>query len=168
MGAFWAGRRPAWFAGGLTVAVVALTVWLLRSGSGVNVATVLALPVSVASFAVALWGLVPRPPLSRVARDLAGRVAQERGRARRQALGMSGDARPADLRFRPPDVGNEPELVRWRADGGPGRGTLRDVAAFYQSLDRGRMVILGEPGPARQCWQASWSWIWSRRCPAES
>jgi hypothetical protein len=147
--AFWSGRRPAWFFGGLAVAVVALTVWLLRSGSGGNVSTVLALPVSVASLTVAVWGLVPIPALSQAARDLSRRVAQERGGARRQALGLSGDARPANVRFRPPGTGDEPELLRWRTDGGPGRGTLRNVAAFYQSLDRGRMVILGEPGAGK-------------------
>ena len=114
-GEFWAGRRPGWVAGGLAAAAVAVTAWLLRSGTtGVNVATVLALPVSVASLGAAVWGLVPSPPLSRVAWDLAGRVAQERGRARQQAPGMSADARPADMRFLPPSALDEPEMLCMR------------------------------------------------------
>ena len=146
---FWAVRRPAWVAGGLAVAVVVLTVWLLRAKSGVNTATVLSLTVSVLSLAVAVRGLVPSSTSSRVARELAGWVAQERGRARRQALGMTGDARPADMTFRAPVPGEEPELVRWRSDGGPEQGTLRNVASYYRSLDRGRMVVLGEPGAGK-------------------
>jgi hypothetical protein len=93
---FWALRRPGWVAAGLIVAIVAMTVGLLRAKSGANTATVLALTVSIASLAVAFRGLWPSPPLSKVARELADRVAQERGSARRQALGMSGDARPAE------------------------------------------------------------------------
>jgi hypothetical protein len=146
---FWAIRRPAWVAGGLFVAVVVMTVWLLHAKSGVNTATVLSLTVSVLSLAVAIRGLVPSSPSSKVARELADRVAQERGRARRQALGMVGDARPADMAFRAPTPGEEPELVRWRSDGGPEYGTLRNVASYYRSLDRGRMVVLGEPGAGK-------------------
>jgi len=126
---FWALRRPAWVAAGLAIAVVVMTAWLLRAKSGVNTATVLSLTVSILSLAVAVRGLMPSPPLSRVARELADRVAQERGRARRQALGMSGDAHPADMAFRAPLLREEPELVRWRSDGGPEHGTLRNVAS---------------------------------------
>ncbi len=146
---FWAVRRPAWVAGGLAIAVTVMTAWLLRAKSGVNTATVLSLTVSIMSFAVAIRGLMPSPTSSRVARELADRVAQERGRARRQALGMSGDARPADMAFRAPMPQDEPELVRWRSDGGPEHGTLRNVASYYRSLDRGRMVVLGEPGAGK-------------------
>jgi hypothetical protein len=149
MRGFWAVRRPAWVAGGLAVAVVVLTVWLLRAKSGVNTATVLSLTVSVLSLAVAVRGLVPTSTSSKVARELADRVERERGRARRQALGMTGDARPADMAFRAPVAGEEPELVRWRSDGGTEYGTLRNVAGFYRSLDRGRMVVLGEPGAGK-------------------
>jgi len=143
------GRRPAWVAVGLVTALAVMTIWLLRARSGVNIATVLSLTVSVASLAVAMRGLVPDLPLSRVARQLAGRVAQERGAARRQALGMSGAARPADIAFRAPALAAEPELVRWRCDGGTESGTLRDVADYYRSLDRGRLVVLGEPGAGK-------------------
>ena len=62
---------------------------------------------------------------------------------------MSGDARPADMAFRSPVTHDEPELVRWRSDGGPEHGTLRNVASYYRSLDRGRMVVLGEPGAGK-------------------
>jgi hypothetical protein len=128
---------------------VSLTVWLLRDKSGANTANILALPVAIVSLGVACRGLWPVPPLSRVARELAAGVAQERGRARRQALGMSGDARPAEVAFRSPLAGEESELVRWRADGGAAYGTLRDVADYYRSLDRGRLVVLGEPGAGK-------------------
>lgn len=148
-GQFWAVRRPGWVAAGATVAIAAMTVWLLKAKSGGNTATVLALAVSVASLAVAFRGLRPSPPLSRVARDLANEVAKDRGRARRQALGMSGDFRPADVTYRSPLPQDEPDLLRWRSDGGPEHGTLESVADFYRSLDRGRMVILGEPGAGK-------------------
>jgi hypothetical protein len=147
--AFWAARRPGWVAGGLVVAITVMTVWLLGAKSGVNDATVLALPVSILSLAIAVRGLVPSRPLSAVARELAERVAQERGRSRRQATGMSGDADPADVAFRTPLPGEEQELVRWRSDGGPEDGTLRTIAHFYRSLDRGRLVVLGEPGAGK-------------------
>ena len=146
---FWAARRPGWVAAGLLAAVASLTVLLLRERSGGNTATILSLTVSIASLGVALWGLRPAPPLSGIARDLAARVAQERGRVRRQALGMSGDARPAEVAFQSPLAGDEPELVRWRSDGGAERGTLKDVADYYRSLERGRMVVLGQPGAGK-------------------
>ena len=146
---FWAVRRPGLVAGGLAIAVAAVTVWLLRAKSGTDTATVLALPVSIVSLGVTLRGLWPSPPLSRVARELADRVAQERGQTRRQALGMPGDFRPADVAFRSPLAGDEPELVRWRSDGGAEHGTLATVGGFYRSLDRGRMVVLGEPGAGK-------------------
>jgi hypothetical protein len=146
---FWAVRRPGWVVVGLVIAIVAITIWLLQAKSGANAATVLALPISVVSLAVAVRGLWPYPPLSRVARELADRIAQERGSARRQALGMSGDARPANVTLRSPLPDDEPELVRWRSDGGAEYRSLRDVANFYQSLDRGRMVVLGEPGAGK-------------------
>jgi NACHT domain len=146
---FWAARRPGWVAAGLVVGVVSLTVGLLRAKSGANTANILALPVAVLSLGVAVRGLWPAPPLSRVARELADRIAQERGSARQQALGMSGDARPAEVAFRSPIADEEPELVRWRSDGGAAHGTLGDVADYYRSLDRGRLVILGEPGSGK-------------------
>ena len=146
---FWAVRRPRWVVAGLAVAVVSLTVWLLRQKSGPDTATILSLTVSVVSLGVAVRGLWPDPPLSRVARRLAGQVAQERGAARRQALGVAGDFRPATVDFRSPLAVEEPELVRWHSDGGAQSGTLTDVAGYYRSLERGRLVVLGEPGSGK-------------------
>lgn len=148
-GGFWAARRLGWVVCGALLAVVSLTAWLFQEKSGANAATILSLTVSILSLGVVLWGLRTAPPLSRVARDLAGRVAQERGQARRQALSMSADARPAETAFRAPRVDDEPELVRWRSDGGAEHGTLRDAARYYQSLERGRMVVLGPPGAGK-------------------
>lgn len=148
--AFWRTRRPGWVAVGSVAFIAGITVWLLLDKkSGVDTAVILTLTATLAGLAVAAAGLVPRRPLTCEVRELADRVALERGRARRQALGMSGDARPADVGFRSPSRQDEPELVRWRSDGGRERGTLSDVAGFYQSLDRGRLVVLGEPGSGK-------------------
>jgi hypothetical protein len=144
---FSAVRRPAWVAAGLALAVC--TAWLLRVKSGADIATVLSLTVAVLTLVGGARGLKQSQASSTLARVLADRVARERGRARRQALGMPGSAHPADVDFRAPVRRAEPELVRWRSDGGPERGTLRDVARFYQSLERGRMVILGEAGAGK-------------------
>jgi hypothetical protein len=146
---FWAVRRPRWVAAGLAAAVVSLTVWLLRQKSGPDTAAILSLTVSVVSLGVAVRGLWPDPPLSRVARRLAAQVAQERGAARRQALGVAGDFRPASVDYRSPLAAEEPELVRWHSDGGAQSGTLADVAGYYRSLERGRLVVLGEPGSGK-------------------
>lgn len=146
----WRTRRPGWVIGGAVAFIAGITVWLLLDKkSGVDTAVILTLTGTLAGLAIAVAGLVPRRPLAAQARELADRVAAERGRARRQALGLSGDARPANARFRSPSPEDEPELVRWRSDGGPGGGTLREVAGFYQSLDRGRLVVLGEPGSGK-------------------
>jgi len=122
---------------------------LLDKKSGVDTAVILTLTATLAGLAFAAAGLVPRRSLASEVRELADRVAMERGRARRQALGMSGDARPANVGFRSPSRQEEPELVRWRSDGGPERGTLMDAAGFYGSLERGRLVVLGEPGSGK-------------------
>jgi hypothetical protein len=140
---FWMARRPGWVVAGLVMAIAAVTVWLLRAKSGANTATVLALAVSVASLAVAFRGLWPGPPLSRVAQELADRVAQERGRARRQALGMSGDARPAEMAFRSPLPGAEPELVRWRSGRRPRARHIKG---------RRRLLPVVGPGPDGGAW----------------
>jgi hypothetical protein len=148
-GDFWVRRRPRWVAAGLTAAVMSLTVWLLRHKSGPDTATILSLTVSVLSLGVAVRGLWPDPPLSQVARRLADQVAQERGAARRQALGVAGDFPPAPVGYRVPMAAGEPELVRWQSDGGAQSGTLADIAGYYRSLDRGRLVVLGEPGSGK-------------------
>jgi predicted NACHT family NTPase len=62
---------------------------------------------------------------------------------------VSGDFRPASVDFRAPRADEEPELVRWNSDGGGQSGTLADVAGYYLSLERGRMVVLGEPGAGK-------------------
>jgi len=141
-------RRPGWVAAEL-VAVVALTLWLVRAKSGVNIAAILTLTVAIVTLLATTWKRLPSGASSEVARKLANGVAEERGRARGQALGVAGDARPADAIFRGPVPGMEPELVRWRSDGGSEHGTLRNVAGYYRSLDRGRMVVLGEAGAGK-------------------
>src|SRR6185437_7809513 len=147
---FWRKRRPGWGTGGSVAFIAGITVWLLLDKkSGVDTAVILTLTATLVGLAFAAAGLVPRRSLASEVRELADRVAMERGRARRQALGMSGDARPANVGFRAPSRQDEPELVRWRSDGGPERGTLMDVAGFYGSLERGRLVVLGEPGSGK-------------------
>ncbi|MGH3792692.1 MAG: hypothetical protein ACRDQ9_18240 [Pseudonocardiaceae bacterium] len=43
----------------------------------------------------------------------------------------------------------EPAQIQWRADGGDKQGTLNEVAGYYRSLARGRLVIQGEPGAGK-------------------
>lgn len=54
---FWAARRPGWFAAGLVIALLILTVWLFTEKSGTDTAVILTLTVSIASLAVAFCGL---------------------------------------------------------------------------------------------------------------
>ncbi|MEV6273333.1 NACHT domain-containing protein [Kribbella sp. NPDC051936] len=62
-----------------------------------------------------------------------------------QLLGDTGDPRPADLGFNQPDA----TFVRWRNDGGGESGSLSTIADYYQSLQRGRLVVLGEAGAGK-------------------
>jgi hypothetical protein len=130
-------------------AVLGAGTWFLLSGAtrGAEIANVLALPIAIIGLAVAIAGVLPRrdspDAVSAAARDLARAVRRHELAARAQLLGDVGDPSPADLSYR------QPARPRWRTDGGAEQGTLRNVARFYRSLRRGRLVVLGEPGAGK-------------------
>ncbi|MEV8442090.1 hypothetical protein AB0425_32325 [Actinosynnema sp. NPDC051121] len=72
--------------------------------------------------------------------DLLERVLQRERVALAGMLGQQAPVRPASLRVRQPD------LLYWRTDGGRGSESSEKIAAYYRSLDRGRLVLLGNPG----------------------
>ncbi len=114
----------------------------------------LAIPISLVPMAL---GVLLRPvDLSRAAlggwaRRLAGQVQEEWNRARNQLLADTGAATPADLEFRRSEETGllTGTLVRWRADGGDRTGSLADIAGYFASLRRGRLVVLGAPGAGK-------------------
>ena len=96
----------------------------------------------------------------KAAHRLAERVVEQRKLFLRMALGVTYTAKPADLTFDHPSVGDLPRaaeglLVHWQdlaVRGDPGQGTLATIGAFYTTLPEahsGRLVILGEPGAGK-------------------
>lgn len=83
--------------------------------------------------------------LSSRARTLLDQVIVSEGRTLQLLLCDVGDPQPADVGFAQPDAA----LLRWRTDGGDHRGSLSTIADFYGGLDRGRLVVLGEPGAGK-------------------
>ena len=47
---FWAARRPGWFAAGLVIALLILTVWLFTEKSGTDTAVILTLTLVFVRF----------------------------------------------------------------------------------------------------------------------
>lgn len=136
---------------GAGLGVAAATWWLLGAGTrGAEVANVWALPVSVLGVVIAVSGwsfrrnAVAETSLSALAQGLARQVAEREATALQRLLGDAGDVRPADLGFEQSAVG-----TGWRTDAGDAEGTVRTVASFYRSLDRGRLVVVGEPGAGK-------------------
>lgn len=140
----------------LAFGLVWLTVSLLDNGDdGAGIANVLALPVSVLSLVVGTAGLVVgarlRPKaddpavLAYWARALLKEVTTEAERALQQLLGDTGNPRPADVGFVQPEAA----MLRWRTDGGAVGGSLETIGSYYNSLDLGRMVVLGEAGAGK-------------------
>jgi len=148
----WSQRSSAWAAAGLLVVLAATTWWMLARGTrGAEIANVLALPISVAGLGAALFGISLRPPVSDhgvlllAARDLAGAVARHEAAIQQRLLSDTGDARPANVGY----AQLEAALVRWRSDGGGESGSLNTIAGFYRELQRGRLVVLGDPGAGK-------------------
>jgi NACHT domain len=76
-------------------------------------------------------------PLNRELRQLRSDVGRRGALEQLKLLAGSGHLSPADVGFTPPDV------VTWRSDGDQGTGSLSGIASFYDSLPKGRLLILG-------------------------
>ncbi|OXM43117.1 NACHT domain-containing protein [Amycolatopsis alba] len=113
----------------------------------------LALPVAVLGSVAAFYGLRSGPEaddpvrLRARASALLDQIITAETRALQQLLGDTGRPEPADIGFTrtPPDIA----AGTWRAYGGPDSGSLNTVAEFYESLELGRLVVLGEPGSGK-------------------
>ncbi|MEV0682162.1 NACHT domain-containing protein [Actinosynnema sp. NPDC050436] len=149
------GISGRWFStlvvSGLGIALAAGTGWMLSHGTrGAEIANIWALPVSLIGVLIAAFGWSFRGTagggrvLAEVADGLALRVAEREAVALRRLLGDIGDVRPADLMFTRLALGSG-----WRSDGGDPEGTVHAAAAYFRGLDRGRLVVLGEPGAGK-------------------
>ncbi|MBV1855053.1 hypothetical protein [Catellatospora tritici] len=135
------------------LAIVVTGVFLLRAGTrGAQIAGVLSLLVGVLIPLITSRSArsdIGPDVLRQAASKLARATAMEANSALRRALADDADARPADMTFRGPHHEAEAVLVQWRADGGDTRGSLADMDAYFGTLERGRLVILGEPGSGK-------------------
>lgn len=145
-------HRTLWATVGLIALAAGVTLWLLARtnlADGPDVANVLALPVGMLGLGVSVWALRPRPRyddpavLHATATRLLGVVTSAEVRTLARLLGDDGDPRPADLAFL------QPRFRPWRVDGGADSGSLAAIAAYYRSLNRGRLVVIGEPGSGK-------------------
>jgi hypothetical protein len=146
-------RRSALVAGvGVLIALAGSTTWLLSQGPrGAEIANVFDLPLTVAGLATTLFGTLMRreatdPRVMVTAADtIAARVAEGEAALQQRILADTGDVRPADVGFAQPG----PAPVPWRTDSGEREGSLAAITTFFQSLQRGRLVILGDPGAGK-------------------
>jgi hypothetical protein len=141
---------PKLIAIGLSGLIIGATWWLLvRNTRGAEIANVLALPVAIAGLAVTMVGLRTSPvrigheAVIAAAQELANKVREQEGLVLSQLLFDAADAKPANIAYR------QPELVKWRTDGGLQTGTLADIEQYFRGLQRGRLVVLGEPGSGK-------------------
>lgn len=117
---------------------------------GAEIATDIAVPISVLSLLEAIFGFSLRSSapdhqaLVAAARELAHDVAIRESQEQLKLLADTGAARPANVRFSSSTVN-----ISWRTDGGGRRGSLAQIAEFYSQLGRGRLVVLGEPGSGK-------------------
>lgn len=125
------------------------TWWLLiKETRGAEIATVLALTVTVLGLLVAVGTFAVTRPVAdeskrllSAARGLAGEVRKQEENVLVQLLGTLGD--PAKVEF------SQPELVHWRTDGGDRQGSLAQIECYYRELQRGRLVVLGKAGSGK-------------------
>jgi hypothetical protein len=138
--------RRQLMAGVGVAAALAAVVWMLTQGTrGAEIATVLGLLVAGFTLRVA-WADSTKSSDSELvaaARKLARDVRDQEAGILARLLADSGDPEPADLSFA------QPALIYWRTDGGDRRGTLSCVEGYYQGLERGRLVVLGEAGAGK-------------------
>jgi hypothetical protein len=154
------GRRWPWLV--LAITVVSTMALLIVGKRGVDIATVLALPVAVVGVVVAAIALRQQDSTSRerdALQGLARAVHTERQRFIDQALGHSlataCPTDPAETSFTDPSPG-EPLAtvldslpVHWHETDGDQTGTITTVASFFESIQNRRMVVLGEPGAGK-------------------
>jgi hypothetical protein len=120
---------------------------LVLGSRGAMIASVLGFLVAAAGLLLTLIEAraksVSNDRLLATARQLARGVRNLEADVLARLMADSGDPEPADVSFA------QPELIYWRADGGDREGTLSEVAGYYRRLDRGRLVVLGEPGAGK-------------------
>ncbi len=126
-----------WGAVGVAVAVTAVV--LLVRFPGVPAGMCLVLGLGLAGYGVARRPRATDPlVLSTAAGQLADTVARHEAAVLRRLLAdRTGIGRP------------QAAQVRWRTDGGTETGSLNTVAAFYQRLPHGRLVISGPAGSGK-------------------
>lgn len=157
-GRVWSGRSALGVGVGITaflVSIVVATVWLLGltdGDDGAGIANVLALPLTMLlGLPPLIWGWRARPRaddplvLAREARRLLDVVATTEARTLATLLGDTGRARPADVGFAQPEAAQ----VTWRTDGGTVTGSLNTVTDFYDTLELGRLLVLGAAGSGK-------------------
>lgn len=127
---------------GVAALVAATVVLVMLQTRGGEIAGVLALFVGVIVALPTLdaWIRQRRGRPEAAAEGLAQRLRVEEATALARLLGDLGDPSPADVGCRLRDG------LAWRADGGGPRGSVLDVAGFYRTLDRGRLLVLGGAG----------------------
>ena len=145
-------RRVRWWllpAGLAGLGLVVFLGWRLFS-QGADLATVLGLLATIAGVvATVVLGVVQirdaRDPTRIVAegKRLAEGICTQEWRALEQLMADSGEVQTADVEFRQSDKAS------WRTDGGAPSGTLSNIGAYYRTLDRGRLVVLGPAGSGK-------------------
>jgi hypothetical protein len=140
-------RRWVLIVGGLFAAVTVVTVWGLTQDGEPRISSMLGFLVAVLGVLVVLAGVRAKSDskdgLLAAARQLARDVRGEEAGVLIRLMADSGDPVPADVSFA------QPALIYWRVDGGDQRGTLSEITGYYRNLDRGRLVVLGEPGAGK-------------------
>jgi hypothetical protein len=146
----WTRPTQIFAVAGLLAALCGITYWLTTGGTrGAELANVYALPIGCLGLVGTAISLLARPApsdpaiLAGARRTLRRKVGEQETSVQGQLLGDVGDPRPADVPFA------QPALLHWRTDGGVANGTLSEILAYYQSLARGRLVILGSPGAGK-------------------
>jgi hypothetical protein len=143
-------RRDRWLLAVAGASLVVVTGVLLAAGAqGTAVATVLGFAVSIVALGISALGtpwrrsLPDHATLAAAARGLARQVGTREAREQQRVLADSGVSKPADLQYA------QVAEVTSRTDGGHPQGWLSGILGFYERLNRGRLLILGEAGAGK-------------------